>query len=1389
MSRPRKVALWAGAAAGVLALLVAALLLALESQAGRRILADYVAGLESASGISVRAGKIEGSLFGETILRDVAVRDRKGTFLVSPEVRVDWRPRALLRGHLDIRSAKAPLVTMLRQPVFAKTPPEDPFLPDIDIDVAAFRIDRFVAQPAVSGARQVLTFSGTMRIADRRAQVKLDGRTLEGGRAGGDRLALLLDAVPDDNRLAIDLDLTAPGDGLVSALTGIEAPLRVTVKGKGDWASWQGAIAADMNGTELARLALAARGGTFTLRGPVRAARLLDARPAALLGPVLDVDLTGRLSRRRADLTGSFTSEALSGDAAGIVDLSENRFEDFRLALDLRRPGALADGLAAQGLKVNLVANGAFAQSDVAYSLMAERIAINDIALVNLRARGKARIADGRVTIPVSAQADRITGLDAVAGGTLAAVRLDGDILADGSRLLSDNMRLRSDRIDAKLLLVADLSAGRYAGAIDGRIDRFRVESVGIFQLDTDVKIETQGRGLALAGRLRARSVSLVNEALRDFLGGNLVAAADVRYGPDSIARFANLTMRSPALRIDKGQGSFSPDGRLDMTAQGLSNAYGPVGVEVSGTLANLDARVTATRPGLGLGLANLKASITGSATGYRLDARADSDFGPVTAEVLLSGGKPLTLEISRGDLGGIGFSGTLRQSAGGPFIGRLDASGRGLGGVVLLEAEGRRQVAVIALRARNTVLPGPARLAVGSAIVDARVVLGGQPHVLADAQISGTRFGETRINTARLKIDYRDGRGTAQVVAEGENAVPFRIAVNADLQPDLWRAAISGRAGGVTFRTAEPARIRPAGGRYDLMPTRFEIGKGGLHLSGSYGERISLRGRLESVDLALADAISPGLGLSGLASGTMDFTSGRGSALPQGDANLRIEGFRRSTADAVSLPLDVSLVGKMTSAAGEVRAVLRSRGSLMGRVAATLSPIPAGPAKWSDRLFAAPLAGGIRYNGPADTLVSFAGLAGQRLTGPIAVGADFSGQLQSPRLAGFVRGEGLTYDNLTYGTRLTSMALTGRFSGDRLQIESLSARAGDGAIQARGHVSLSAEAGYPMDLSLDLDNARMARSDALSARASGSFRLTKAAGETALLSGNVRVPEARYAFVRQGAAQVPSLSGVRFKPGAVRTVAPNREAVARRRGAFDHIRLDIGVAAPERLFVSGMGLESEWRANLRLTGTTAAPRVAGQATLSRGTLDFAGRSFSLSEGRISFADGVASDPAVILVASEDIDDITVRVNVTGRASDPQVTFSSTPSLPQDEVLSRILFGQAIGNLSAVQSLQLAASLNSLRTGGAGLNPLGKLRSATGLDRLSILAADEATGRGTSLSVGQYITNDIYVEFITDARGFTATQIEVSLTKALSIISQAGGSGATDVNLRYRKNY
>ncbi|HJS10777.1 translocation/assembly module TamB domain-containing protein [Sphingopyxis sp.] len=1392
-SWPLTILRWVGLTLLGLVLLFALFLVGLNSDAGRRFVVTQIEKYEFENGMKIGIGRLDGSLYGRMIIRDFTLSDPKGVFLASPEVRVDWRPIRYLANHVDVRSATASTMTMRKLPEFKPVPDTgEPLLPDLDIDVGLVRVDRFVFEPSVAGERQVAKLNGKIAIADRRAQVTADAETIAGGRGQGDALKLILDAVPEQNRLAVKLDLTAPQGGVLAAMGGFKETLTAKLDGRGDWKAWNGNLTANLGAAPLARVALTGRDGTFSAKGTAQASRLLTGPMAEILGTETAIDLTARLQERKAAIDGRLSSDAARLGISGGIDLGTNRYEGLQLAANILRPSAIAPAVRANGLRATATLDGAFALPTVDYRADANSLAFNDIIVERISLAGKARVDADQIVIPVAGRAARIRGLDTVAGGTLVQVRLDGDLAYSNGRILSDNLRLRSPRIDAKAIIIADLNKGFYTGAIDGRINDYRIESVGIFDIDTDADLKTAPRGgFEIVGRVRARSTKLFNSGVRDFLGGNATASSDVRYGTDGMIRFANLRMSAPRLRITEGQGSYAPNGQIRLTARANSTDYGPVGVQLAGTISDPRAVVTAARPGLGIGLANLVAKINGAKNGYRLAATGDTDYGPLSADVvLLTASGPLTIDVERGDLSGIGFNGRLVKSDAGPFVGQLNASGQGLGGLVRLTAAGQYQAAAINVRANDVVLPGAAKLAVGSAIVDADVTLYDTPHIVADIQIADTQIRDYDIAVGRVKIDYRDGSGKAQALVEGTSGVPFRIAANADLQPKLWRAAVQGRATGINFRTTTPARIIPGADGYELLPTNITLGRGSrARIAGRFGDGIMIQSRLERVNMAILNAVYPDMGLGGRATGSLDFEQANSDSFPRADARLTITDFTRTTAASVSQPVDVNFAGKLLADGGEARAVMRKRGSVIGRLQASLRPLGPGVGGWTERLMAAPLGGGIRYNGPADTLYSFFGPATQHVSGPIAVAADFSCSVSDPCLQGVVRGKDMVYENQTYGTRLTNMVVNGRFTGNRLEIEQLTATAGEGTVQAKGFISLASADGYPMNISATLDNARLARSENIAARATGNLTLEKVAGQTALLSGSLRLPETRYRIVREGAAQVPVLTGVRRKPPAGRRRISGDGLAAVGGSLFDLIRLDIALKAPDEIYVSGMGLESEWSADIVLRGTTEAPQVTGEIELVRGTLGFAGRSFELQEGRVTFPTGDAFDPAIRLIADDTIETVTVTVSVTGRASNPQVAFSSVPGLPQDEIVSRILFGDSITTLSPLQAVQLASSLNTLSSGGGGLSPLGALQSATGIDRLRVLGPDDTVGRGAALAAGQYITKDIYLEVITDARGYTATQLEISLTRALSLLSQAGGSGGSNLSIRYRKDY
>ena len=1379
---------WLAVAALAIVVLIALVLLGLNTGPGRRFVADRLAGFTMASGLNIAVGRIEGSIYGAMVLRDVRVSDTKGVFLTSPEIDVDWRPFNYLHNHIDVRSATSRLIEMRRNPVLKSTPsqPNQPILPNMDIDVNRLQVDRLVLDAPVTGAKRVVRLAGDAHIANRRAQIRAQAAALSGpGVVGGDRLAFNLDAVPDDDKLDLAARLRSPANGIVAAMTGVKQPLALSVGGKGSWKSWNGKALATLGGQSLADLALTAHSGTFQVRGNLHPGLYMPGGALArLTAPRLDIALDTTLDQRKADSKLVLRSSALAVNASGLLDLARSQFGNFQVDARLLTPGAIAPKLTATNAAAHLTLNGAFATPSVGYVIQAASIGIDKIAVQQLYASGQAKVDANRILIPVSARAARITGLNAAAGGLLDNVTVNGDLAIDGSTILSDNLRLRSNKIDATAIIAANMATGRYTGALKGRVNDYRIDSIGVINLVTDANLVPGANGgWGIRGHVVARTSQIFNSGARNFLGGNAVVSTDLAYGTDGVITFTNLHMTAPQFKVVSGRGRYAPDGELLVDASAYSAKYGPMTAHVTGSVTNPDILLRAERPGLGIGLTKLEAHVRGVGGAYAAVATGQTNYGPFSAEVVVRPGRALTVDVNKLLFAGVDFHGRVVQSAAGPFAGRLDFAGSGLTGAVDLADQSGVQRATVAARAYNAKIPGQVDFTIGRAIIDATVILfPDAPQITGDVQVADLHYGPTAIAKARVKIDYRGGKGTAQLVANGSNGVPFNIAANAQLSPRLWLVALEGNAAGVNFRTANPARVVPIDGGYQLAPTRVEFDRGTLRLAGKYAHGLTAQMRLDRLDLVIANAFVPGLEIGGVATGSVDLSMPAGGAVPQANALITINNFTRSSISTVSSPVDITLKGTLQANGADLRALVKQGSTPIGRMVATMQPLGGGDS-WTTRLAHAPLTGGIRYNGPAAVLFSLSGLANQQLTGPVAVAADFSGQLSAPRINGLVRADNLTYENETYGTRLTNMAVQGRFNNDRFDLASLTARAGNGSLKAQGSVGLAADSGFPIDITASFDKAQLAKGDALAATTSGTLKIhhDKTGGQ---ISGDLSIPEARYQIVRQGAADVPALDGVRRKGQPLETARQRQQAAAT--GLF---RLNIRLHADNQLFVSGMGLDSEWKADLRVRGTTADPRVTGEADIVRGTFSFAGKRFDLDRGIVHFEGGALSDPTLDISASTTVNDIDAVINITGTGQHPQIEFTSTPALPQDEVLSRLLFGDSPENLSAIQAIQLASALNSLRGSGGGLNPLGKLRSATGIDRLEILGADSATGRQTAVSAGKYISNDIYVSIITDARGFTATQLEISLTKALSALSEVGSFGGSSVSVRYKKNY
>jgi translocation and assembly module TamB len=156
-----------------------------------------------------------------------------------------------------------------------------------------------------------------------------------------------------------------------------------------------------------------------------------------------------------------------------------------------------------------------------------------------------------------------------------------------------------------------------------------------------------------------------------------------------------------------------------------------------------------------------------------------------------------------------------------------------------------------------------------------------------------------------------------------------------------------------------------------------------------------------------------------------------------------------------------------------------------------------------------------------------------------------------------------------------------------------------------------------------------------------------------------------------------------------------------------------------------------------------------------RGRYDFAGKIFSLREGSIQFVGEKEIDPVLDLSAELKTSDLTAIIRVTGTARRPEVAMVSIPDLPQDEILSRVLFNKSTGRLSAAEALRLSQAVATLSGGGGGITDFA--RRMLSLDVLQFGGGD-AEEEG-SAQAGKYLSDKVYlgVKAGTTAGSSTAT--------------------------------
>lgn len=426
----------------------------------------------------------------------------------------------------------------------------------------------------------------------------------------------------------------------------------------------------------------------------------------------------------------------------------------------------------------------------------------------------------------------------------------------------------------------------------------------------------------------------------------------------------------------------------------------------------------------------------------------------------------------------------------------------------------------------------------------------------------------------------------------------------------------------------------------------------------------------------------------------------------------------------------------------------------------------------------------------------------GRQLDGQLSLDLGIGGRLAQPLFDGSVDLRNAAWRDRRLGLVLTEIDGRLQLAGETLRVERLSASAGPGNLRLTGTLGwLSPD--QPVDLRLIARKASPFQLDLLQLQADADLRLRGALArgtvpQSSELSGDIQFERIDLRIPDRLPVTVAHLEvkevGVRRQPRSHRQLSHRTNGDTNTGWSPAAIGLDLLISAPQALSLTGRGIDAELGGEIRASGSLAEPAIVGDFRLLRGDYALVGQQLRFTRGRIGFDGASVLDPTLDLEARVQAAGATAILAVEGTARAPEIHLTGEPEMPEDEVLSRLLFGLSRSRLSALQVTRLglaAASLAGIEGPAIGL--LERTRSGLGLDRLGIgQNADGARpGSGDSiLEGGRYLSERVYLGARQGTRpGETQGILRMQLNPRIRLETDVGADGGARAGAAFELEY
>ncbi len=602
---------------------------------------------------------------------------------------------------------------------------------------------------------------------------------------------------------------------------------------------------------------------------------------------------------------------------------------------------------------------------------------------------------------------------------------------------------------------------------------------------------------------------------------------------------------------------------------------------------------------------------------------------------------------------------------------------------------------------------------------------------------------------------------GKAAIQADGPTSA-LKVKLSADLdrasgtaeaQLDLGTSmvrlsALQAVYAGKPIKLLAPA-IVTYGDKTRVEKLRLGVAGGELDIDGQAAPTLALDATLKNGDLAL---------IGGKGSVGMEAHLRGDPSAPSGDVHVAGKGLRWQGTPPVSLEAKAHLDGGVAHIDARLDSGKGGAVTLTG--AAPMTPYAALDLQAAGSLDLALL----------DPLLA---ADGREARGRITLDGGVQGTMDEPRIFGHATLDDVSFRDFAQSISFTDIKGKLQTDGASIQLTDITGKSGPGTFTLQGHVDVLAP-GMPVDIAITGHDMRPLASDLLTADMNADLTVKGNAAETLTIAGKVKI---HHADINIPDSLPPSVATLNVKKKGAPPAPPAEPGLA--------LMLDVAVDAPEQIFVRGRGLDAEMGGRLQLGGSVDDPEIGGGFDLRQGTLALAGQTLTITKGRIGFdgrGPGGGLDPTLDITCESNSGGIDAILTVTGYADHPQLKLTSTPELPQDEILAHLLFNSSMSQLTPLQIASIAQGVASLSGAGGGFDPLGMVRKTLGIDRLSVSSTNPAPGNtntNTMVEAGKYVATGVYVGTRQGMSGGTQARVQIDITRHLKLDTSLGTGGGT----------